>query len=71
MQTLGAPIEPGCRVKIQEIPIRLTHDLQAEDVARLKRYKGKTMTVDYIDPFGYVWFVEDSFCLRPDEVLRV
>ena len=69
----GTVIELGDRVQILVVPAWLTHDLPAEDQARLKATEGCIVSVTEIDRFGYLWFSPpaDGFCLRPEEVRRV
>jgi len=66
----GLPISQGALARILVIPQWLTHDLPAEDVARLKAVEGTVMRVLEIDAYGYVWFGEPGpwFSLRPSEV---
>jgi hypothetical protein len=66
----GVAIHQGAMVRILTIPHWLTHDLPAEDVARLKAVEGTVMQVIEIDAYGYVWFGEFGpwFSLRPNEV---
>ena len=66
----GMPIRQGAMARILTIPHWLTHDLPAEDVARLKAVEGTVMQVVEIDAYGYVWFGEFGpwFSLRPNEI---
>lgn len=63
-------IRQGALVRILTIPHWLTHDLPAEDVARLKAVEGTVMRVLELDAYGYVWFGEHGpwFSLQPSEV---
>ena len=68
----GHRIEVGSNAKILIIPEWLTHDLPADEVARLKSAEGTIMRVLEIDAHGYVWFGTNNsgrwFCLQPAEV---
>ena len=67
----GAELMVGDRVLILTIPAWLIHDLPAEDQERLKSHEGRILTIESLDDYGYVWFIEDSFALRPAEVRLV
>ncbi len=66
----GVAIRQGAMVRILTIPQSLTHDLPAEEVARLKAVERTVMRVLEIDAYGHVWFGEFGpwFSLRPNEV---
>lgn len=73
VDALGNPIYISQRVRISMVPEWLTHDLPAEDVARLKSIEGKAMSILEIDAYGYVWPGEEDpwFSVRPSEVIAL